>query len=110
MSIVHPTRRRDRAGRRARTARPVGVLDGTVHAAAAEHRVYVLAYYRSPEDARSYRGGVVTTWADHDTAPEQVRLTAPGPGTWYVSVLERQAGPDGFTFAARVEALPLLPR
>ncbi len=109
MSIVPTPRRGDRVARRERRARPAGVLDGSVHVAAADHRVYVLAYYRSPEAARDARDGVVTTWADHASAPERVTLTAPGPGAWYVSVLERHEGPDGFSFAAGAEALPLLP-
>lgn len=108
MAILQPARRRGPS--RARGASVTGLPEGSVHVAAADHRVYVVAYYRSPEDAREFRGGVVSTHADHDTAPTEVRLEAPGPGRWFVSVLERRAGASGFTFAVGADGVPLLPR
>lgn len=87
-----------------------GILEGTEQAASPGHRLYVVAFHRSPEDARASRDGVVTTYADHATAPTRITLVAPGPGDWWVNVLERAVGTSGFTFGVAAEAVPLLRR
>lgn len=110
MSLALPARRRHGRGPRSRPDRRRVIVEGTEHVAAAGHRVYVVAYYRSPEDARDFRGGVVTTYADHDTAPDRVTVSAPGTGDWFVSILERSPGASGFTFVAGADSVPLVPR
>ncbi len=108
MSLALPARRRDAA--RVRRGAPPAAVEGTEHVARPGCRVYVVAYHRTPEDAREARGGVVTTFHDHGTAPARVVLEAPGPGSWFVSILERGEGSDGFAFAVGLDAVPLLPR
>jgi hypothetical protein len=108
MSLALPARRRGPA--RVRRGAPPALVGGSEHVAGPGRRVYVVAYHRSAEDAREARGGEVTTFHDHDSAPERVVLVAPGPGPWFVSVLERGEGQDGFDFAVGLDTVPLLPR
>lgn len=107
MSITSPTRRRERRAPRVARAGSSWLVEHDDHVASPGHRVYVVAYHRSVDDARAQRDGVVLTWADHHDAPERVRLEAPGPGDWFVSVLERYWHPSGYTFRVGADVVPL---